>query len=594
MVTLLKKRSRAIALGMAIWMPAIQCNTALLQAQDEAPVETAMLPPSVGLAAPPALVHQIRGASERMELTANTSKIIKLEQKIPKVQVNNKDLLDITPLSPNEVQIFAKKPGVTQINLWDEVGNIHTIDVVVYGDARELEQVLASQFPRSSVKVRPIANSVILGGYVDNQEYVSGMVRIAEDYYPKVINNITVGGVQQIALHVKVMEVSRTKLRTLGMDWSYANGSGDFIVSGVSGMIAAAAAQAGTATANGDTIRFGFVGGNSTFFGFLNALRRYELMKVLAEPTLTTVSGRPASFNAGGEFPIAIPQSLGTISIQYQKYGTQVDFVPIVLGNGNIRLECKPRVSEIDSTRSITLNGTTVPGLRVREVDTAVEMKAGQTLALAGLVQNRVESVQAGIPWVADVPYLGVPFRKTADAMNEVELLILVTPQYVNAVDCSELPPCGPGSGTCLPRDCDFYFRGKVEEQAGPPCGAAGCGPNCNEQYPSQVIMPGMPGTPQYQPQRAPEEIPQGNTMARANTSQVVTTQYPASSSIRATHTIVPAAQPNPPFQQIGQPMRQSDLRTAERSKPGENVTFGATSNQGGFIGPVGYDTIQR
>ena len=590
MVTLLKKRSRAIALGMAMLMPAIQCNSSLLHAQEEA-VETALLPPSVGMAAPPALVHQIRGASERMELTANTSKIIKLEQKIPKVQVNNKDLLDITPLSPNEVQVFAKKPGVTQINLWDEVGNIHTIDVVVYGDARELEQVLSSQFPRSSVKVRPIANSVILGGYVDNQEYVSGMVRIAEDYYPKVINNITVGGVQQIALHVKVMEVSRTKLRTLGMDWSYSNGS-DFIVSGVSGMIAAAAAQAGTATANGDTIRFGFVGGNSTFFGFLNALRRYELMKVLAEPTLTTVSGRPAFFNAGGEFPILIPQSLGTVSIQYQKYGTQVDFVPIILGNGNIRLEVKPRVSEIDQTRSVTINGTTVPGLRVREVDTAVEMKAGQTLALAGLVQNRVESIQAGIPWLADVPYLGVPFRKTADAMNEVELLILVTPQYVNAVDCSELPPCGPGSGTVLPRDCDFYFRGAVEVPAGPPCGPGGCGPNCNEQYPSQVIMPGMQGVPaQGQPVRAPEEIPIGNTTARANSNRVVSSPYPVTAPARSASTpVMPSsqvsqAQPAQSFYQSNQPQGQPEQRTATRPTAAANS---------GFIGPVGYDTVQR
>lgn len=594
MVTLLKKRSRAIALGLAIWMPAAPFYATALHAQEEA-VETALLPPSVGMAAPPQLVHQIRGASERMELTANTSRIIKLEQKIPKVQVNNKDLLDITPLSPNEVQVFAKKPGVTQINLWDEVGNIHTIDVVIFGDARELEQVLASQFPRSSIKVRPIANSVILGGYVDNQEYVSGMVRIAEDYYPKVINNITVGGVQQIALHVKVMEVSRTKLRTLGMDWSYANGSGDFIVSGVSGMIAAAAAQAGTATANGDTIRFGFVGGNSTFFGFLNALRRYELMKVLAEPTLTTVSGRPAFFNAGGEFPIAIPQSLGTVSIQYQKYGTQVDFVPIVLGNGNIRLEVKPRVSEIDQTRSITLNGTTVPGLRVREVDTAVEMKAGQTLALAGLVQNRTESVQAGIPWLADVPYLGVPFRKTADAMNEVELLILVTPQYVNAVDCSELPPCGPGSGSVLPSDCDFYLRGHVESPAPPPCGPAGCGPNCNEQYPPQVIMPGMP-TPPPQPQRAPEEIPIGNNTARLNSNRVAMSPYPVTSPVRTpTAPVIPPTQFNQAplnqassgqsFYQSNQPQGQPDQRTAARPAQAANA---------GFIGPVGYDTPQR
>ncbi len=589
MVTLLKKRSRAIALGMAMWMPAVQCNLALLHAQEES-LETAALPPSVGLAAPPQLVHQIRSASERMELTANTSRIIKLEQKIPKVQVNNKDLLDITPLSPNEIQIFAKKPGVTQINLWDEVGNIHTIDVVVFGDARELEQVLASQFPRSAITVRPIANSVILGGFVDNQEYVSGMVRIAEDYYPKVINNITVGGVQQIALHVKVMEVSRTKMRALQMDFASSNGS-DFLVSGVGGMISAAAAQVGTATANGDNIRFGFVNGNNVFFGFLSALRRYELMKVLAEPTLTTVSGRPAFFNAGGEFPILIPQSLGTVSIQYQKYGTQVDFVPIVLGNGNIRLEVKPRVSEIDSTRSVTINGTTVPGLRVREVDTAVEMKAGQTLALAGLVQNRVESIQSGIPWLSELPYLGVPFRKTADTMNEVELLVLVTPQYVNAVDCSEVPPCGPGSGTVLPRDCDFYLRGVMEVPAGPPCGPGGCGPTCNEQYPSQVILPGMPGSPQGQPQPAPEEIPLGNNTARLNSSRVAITPYPVMSPARSTGTpIFPSAQvsqapPGQSFYQSNQPQGQPDQRTATRPTP-------AASN--GFIGPVGYDTIQR
>ena len=134
----------------------------------------------------------------------------------------------------------------------------------------------------------------------------------------------------------------------------------------------------------------------------------------MAEPTLVTVSGRPAFFNSGGEFPILIPAGLGTVSVEFKKFGTQVDFVPIVLGNGNIRLEVKPRVSFVDPTLSVTSQGITVPGLNVREVDTGVEMKAGPDIRdrrdwcrTARSPHNR------GIPYLADLPYIGAAFRKT-------------------------------------------------------------------------------------------------------------------------------------------------------------------------------------
>jgi pilus assembly protein CpaC len=582
MATFLSRRLRALALGVYL------TSQGLLLAQDPeygvytpyepatTEAQIAALPPSVGAAAPPNVVHQIRGAAEKMQIVVNSSKIIRLDQKIPKVQVNNKELLEVTPLSPNEVQIFARKAGVTQINLWDEVNNIHTIDIVITPDSRELELVLQEQYRNSNIKVRPIANSVILSGFVDNQEQISGIIKIAEDYYPKVHNNITVGGVQQINLHVKVMEVSRTKLRQLGMDWSHTNGSGDFVVSGVSGLISAASAQAGSAVGNGDTMRFGFVDGNKTFFGFIQALRRYELMKVLAEPTLTTVSGRPAFFNAGGEFPILIPQSLGTVSIQYQKYGTQVDFVPIVLGNGNIRLEVKPRVSEIDSTRSVTINGTTVPGLRVREVDTAVEMKAGQTLALAGLVQNRVESVQNGFPWLSDLPYLGAPFRKSTDTMNEVELLVLVTPQYVNAVDASEVPPCGPGMGTQLPSDHDFYWKGHIEVPSNGPCSTGNCNSGCyGYDTGSTVNLPGMPTS--NVPASGPTLAPAGT---QANRDRVVAgSPYPMQQRPQ------PQSSSSRPVLPSAQAQVQPVPTTASRP-----VARPASTSGGGFMGQIGYD----
>jgi pilus assembly protein CpaC len=223
--------------------------------------------------------------------------------------------------------------------------------------------------------------------------------------------------------------------------------------------------------------------GSNSFFGFLDFLRKHEMLKIMAEPNLVCVSGRPAFFNSGGEFPIIVPQSLGTVSVQYKKYGTQLDFVPIVLGNGNIRLEVKPRVSEIDNTRTVIINNNTVPALKTREAETGVEMQPGQTLAIAGLVYNRQESLSTGIPFFADLPYIGVAFRRNRQEEQEVELLILVTPQLVEPMDPCEVPAGGPGSHSATPNDKQFYLKGHLEvgtdAQLAPGAGAGQYPPHC-------------------------------------------------------------------------------------------------------------------
>ena len=352
----------------------------------------------------------INGPAQRLEMVVSTSRILTLEYKIPRLLVNNPEVVRATPISPNQVQLSALHPGVTQLNVWDENKKLYTVDVVVTPDGRQLQMLIQSEFPDANVRVRPLANSVYLSGYVPSPGMVQSIVRIAEDYYPNVVNNLTIGGVQQILLKTKVMEVSRTKLRQFGFDWSYLDGE-DFVFQTVSGLLAGSPIPGVAAATGNDTIRFGLVDGDRAFNGFLDALRQNNLIKVLAEPQLVTVSGRPASFNSGGEFPIIVPQSLGTVSIEYRQYGTRVDFVPIVLGNGNLRLEVRPQISEIDPSRSVVINSVDVPALRTRWVDTAVEMKAGQTLALAGLIQQRTESMNRGLPWLADIPYFGVPFR---------------------------------------------------------------------------------------------------------------------------------------------------------------------------------------
>jgi pilus assembly protein CpaC len=400
----------------------------------------------------------------------------------------------------------------------------------------------------------------MISGFVDQAEHIDRIIRIAEEYYPKVINNMTIGGCQQVLLHVKVMEVSRTKLRRLGFDWAQVSGS-NIVTSGPSGLLTDYNPTGLTTPANlfrsaaPSTFAFNVVNGNNSFFGVLDALRQDNLMKVMAEPTLVTVSGRAASFNSGGKIPVPTPQSLGTISIDWQNYGTQINFVPIVLGNGKIRLEVRPSVSELDYTTSTTISGTTVPGIKLRDADTGVEMMAGQTLAIAGLVQSRIESENRGLPWISDVPYLGVAFRKVHETTNEVELLILVTPELVEAMDACEVPPCGPGTQTTSPSDWELFMKGHLEV---PKCCPAGgnCGGNCrpNGGGPDAPPPDGMIGPGEQVP--APQ--PNGATGRRMRTSEPHS-RY-TSSKPNASAAATPA--------------------TAENGPPG-------------FIGPVGYDVVK-
>ncbi|MCD4726629.1 MAG: histidine kinase, partial [Pirellulales bacterium] len=387
-------------------------------------------------------------------------------------------------------------------------------------------------------------------------EYVERIIQIAEQYYPKVINNMTIGGCQQVLLHVKVMEVSRTKLRQLGLDWAKITGN-NVITSGPSGLITdyldqsttigglggvpgKAAIRSATPTS---TFAFNVVNGTSGFFGVLEALRQDNLMKIMSEPTLVSINGQVASFNAGGEIPVPEPQSLGTISISWKKYGTQIKFVPIVLGNGKIRMDVHPEISELDDSRGYSIAGTTVPAIRLREAHTTVEMMAGQTLAIAGLVETRVECENAGLPWISEVPYLGAAFRSVKEKRNEVELLILVTPELVEAMDADEVPQCGPGTRTTSPSDWELFMKGHLEV------------PNCSQVGGSRGGLP-----------------PEGMILGPA---EQIPTPTPADASGQPGRPYNRHAPPKPNFSQEAVPAAES------------------LSGPPGLIGPVGYDVVE-
>ena len=571
--------------------------------------------------------HRIQGPNETMELIVNTSRILTMDLKIPKAQVNNPDILELTPLSATQIQIMAKKPGVTQVNVWDENDQVHSIDVIVFADTQELNILYRQLFPKASLKVIPLPNSVMVTGYVDDPNVVGKIIAIAQEYHPKVLNNITVGGVQQVLLQIKVFEVSRTKLRQFGMDWGNLTRRGDIAAQGVSGLIKSAAGAGttpqgivsgtGLGAVGTQTFTFGVVSPGNSFFGILDLLQSRNVAKVLAEPQLTTVSGRPAFFNVGGEFPILVPQSLGTISIQYRKYGTQVDFVPIVLGNGAIRLEVRPRVSEIDESRSIQINGTSVPGLRTREIDTGAEMQAGQTLAIAGLVQLREDRTNLGLPWLSDLPVLGVPFRKMSEQVNEIELLIMVTPQIVEPMSPDQVPTNLPGMASTMPNDWEFYGRGHIEVPNCDPSGQLlgpypGGGPFGSPGpaggmvvpegvIPGEALPPGArevpkaapgkspaaePAAPQVQQQshRRGPQFPGAGRTTSAPRTMVVPSAEPAHSSRRR-------SSPSDAVERLPAATKRPNLqKTSSRThKPASEAT-GGRKNSPGFIGPTGYD----
>lgn len=398
---------------------------------------------------------------QSMQMVVNTSREITASQIFKRVRIQNPNVLSAVPLEGgNRLQISAISTGVTQVDLLGADESVHSIEVMVLGDVRELEAILRQQFPDANLQVVPVQQGCIVSGFVTSDDHVNQVISISELYFPTIINRVNVTGIHTIQLETQIMEVSRTKLRELGVDWALSNGD-DVVSSTVSGLLK----TTGTAVTKtgSETFSLGVVENSTSFFTAIRALRRNNLVKVLASPTLTAVDGRPASFNSGGEIPIIVPAGLGQVAIQFREFGTRLDYVAKVRGGGRIWLEVRPYVSEIDPSRSVSINGISVPGLRSRYLETGVELGAGQTLALAGLLQVKSETINVGLPVLSDMPYLGALFRSTREEQNEIELLITVTPNFAGPMDPHEVPRSAPGTSTQSPTDKELYMRGYVE-----------------------------------------------------------------------------------------------------------------------------------
>lgn len=435
-----------------------------------------------------------------IEIIERFAKDLELQNRIVRVDGFDAGVVDVKALTPTRLRVEAKQQGVTTIVLIDENNNSYFVEVFVKGDARHLQAIIDSKFPDSSVEALKVRESVVLRGWVTQPEHITQIVSIAEQFYPQVLNQMNVGGVQQVLLKVKIMEVQRSKIRQMGFNFLYLNRNG--FLSSTPGQLTQLgkvnlAPNGGTSvelverTLSAATLAFGYVDDSNIFQGFFEALKEEGLLKILADPELVTTNGRPATLLSGGEFPILVPQSLGTVTIEWREFGVRLEAVPIILGEGRVRLELQPEVSERDFSNAVQLNGTTVPGLTTRRVNTQVEMKFGQSLMIAGLIASRQTASTAKIPILGELPWIGAAFRRVQYDESETELVVMVTPELVAPLEPGQVPPGGPGLFTTSPVDRELYIDGMMEV---PNYGAA-----CYDEPiapPGAILPPGIPAPP--------------------------------------------------------------------------------------------------
>ncbi|MCH9656680.1 MAG: type II and III secretion system protein family protein [Planctomycetes bacterium] len=459
-------------------------------------------------------VVQVTADKMKLEITEKFSKILKFPGKIKRVDGFDPTVLGITALTPNEIRVQALVPGVTTLVITDENKKVHSIETFVSGDARHLQAYLKQLFPSSSVEAIKVQDSVVLRGWVTQPEAITEMVEIAEQFFPNgVLNQMKLAGVQQVLLKVKIMEVQRSKIRQLGVNWLFLNQSG-YVYSTPGSLVPITGITvpfggppALTASQNllsGTSLGFGLVDGSSIFQAFIDALKQEALLKILAEPELVTTSGRPANLLSGGEFPILVPQSLGTVTIEWREFGVRMEAVPIVLGNGRLRLEVQPEVSERDFSNAVQVAGTTVPGLTVRRANTAVEMNFGETMVIAGLISSRKTAETSKTPFLGELPFIGAAFRRVRYTEGETELVIMVTPELVSPLKSEQVPAGGPGLFTATPTDRELYSDGVLEV----PSYGSDC-PNCRYSIPGPISPESMIHSENVLPPSSASQIPQ-------------------------------------------------------------------------------------
>lgn len=360
-----------------------------------------------------------------LEVHRGRSTVVGVDQPFATLAVADPEIASVTATSNQSFFVRGKAPGWTTVLVYDQGGAVQEfiqVNVVLGIDA--LKSDLQALLPGEDFDVVPVYDGVFISGEISTAGAASRAMQLAERHVPGgVANGLAVEQAQQVLLEVRFVEASRAVVREFGIglggsregDFSFGT-SGD-LISGIAGQLSGIATQAIT--------------GGFSVDAQINALEEKGVLRTLARPNLVALSGDTASFLAGGEFPIPVGQNEDVVTIEFREFGVSLAFTPTVLGEDMINVKVRPEVSTIDNTNSVSFDGFVVPGLSVRRTETTVELRDGQSFAIAGLLQNSYSNDARNTPWLSGVPVLGSLFSSKRFERNETELVIIITPRLV-------------------------------------------------------------------------------------------------------------------------------------------------------------------
>ena len=428
----------------------------------------------------------------RLRLHMGASQIVHSPWPVARVSITSPDVADVQVLTPRQVLVVGKSIGRTDLTLWgDQEPQVWRAQVVVDADIEELSRTIAEMFPDSKLRLRQSGKVLLLTGRLARAEQARQLQRYFQAQKVDIVDMTSLAGEQQVQLQIRLAEVDRQAIRALGINALFTGEDafgGSVIGSSGGGPInpISIGPAAGTSAVSSSP-PFVFTGEEGvgvspavTLFAgfpeaglelFIQAICENQYMRVLSEPTLVALSGEEASFLAGGEFPIPVVQTTGggagtSIGVEYRQFGVSLQFRPVVLGDNTIRLRVAPEVSELSDVGAVQISGFSIPSIQTRRAETTLEMKSGQTFAMAGLVSESTVARSSRVPGLGELPILGALFRSVRHSRRETELVVLVKVALVSP-SSARTPPT-PGVLYSHPDDWELYCHGRILGRAAP------------------------------------------------------------------------------------------------------------------------------
>ncbi|PLL12580.1 general secretion pathway protein [Tabrizicola sp. TH137] len=410
-------------------------------------------------------------ASQALEVPMNRAVVLESDVPFAELSIANPGIADISTLSDRSIYVLGKTPGRTTLTLLSAEGELITnVEVQVVTDIAEFKERLNQILPGEKIEVRTANDGIVLSGTVSSTARLARALDLAERYAPDRVSNLmTVGGTQQVMLKVRFAEMQRSVAKNLSSSIAI-GGTNDAVETGTwlngdNGLNNPIEVRENVVGAG----LLGFTTGSLQIGILLEALETKGVVRTLAEPNLTALSGQEASFLAGGEYPVPVSDD-GTITVEYKPFGVEMKFTPTVVDGDLINLQIAAAVSSVDGTVTQESNGIQLAAFKRRETQTTVEMRDGESFAIAGLLQDDFRDLNGQIPWLGDIPVLGTLFRSVEYQQSQSELVIIVTPHLVTPTRGEALAL--PTDRVRLPTERELFLFGEVGKAA--TSGAAG------------------------------------------------------------------------------------------------------------------------